>query len=440
MLSILKQKIQQSIFENTFYLILVRYVTIPLSLVTGILLARVLGPHKLGIYAMMMWLPGVLAGPMSLGIGNANLYFAAQNSENVKPLVANTIWICILMSTFVMVVTFAVLKIFPNILPDQLDYRYIIIPLFQVPFRFFIMFVLNIFNALGDHSHYRKVELLQQVSYFSLCVSGYFLFSIELWGFVYARILSLAIPCLFIFYILCIKRHLKFTVDWKLLKKSLRYGIKIQCSSLAKQFSQKIDEMIVLKFAGAVSLGYLSICRNNVNRIRVIPYSLATVIAPEFAKGKKETPLLVAKSIRILLLIVFLILLVVIYFIGLLVPVFYGHEYIEAIFPMQLMVLVLLPISVQRLITFYLMINDYTTFMLKSSLATAIVLILLDLWLIPQFGLIGAISAGITALIFESIVLTVFFLKLTRINFLTMIIPTKNDILYLKRMVFLRGN
>jgi O-antigen/teichoic acid export membrane protein len=413
----------------------VRYITIPLSLVTGILLARVLGPHKLGIYAMMMWLPGILAGPMSLGIGNANLYFAAQNGENVKPLVANTIWICVFMSTIVIIVTFTVLRLFPNILPEQLDFRYIIIPLLQVPFRFFIMFIQNIFNALGDHSLFRKVELIQQLSYFSLCVGGFFLFHIELWGFVYARIFSLVIPCLFIFYILYMKKYLKFIVDWHLLKKSVRYGVKIQCSSMAKQFSQKIDEMIVLKFAGAVSLGFLSICRNNVNRIRVIPYSLATVVVPEFAKGKKESPLLVAKSIRILLLIMLLILLVVIYFIGLLVPVFYGHEYVEAVFPMQLMVLMLLPMCVQRLITFYLMINDYATFMLKSSLATAAILILLDLCLIPQFGLIGAISAGITALIFESVVLTVFFLRLTGIDFLTMIIPTKHDLRYLKRMV-----
>ncbi|MCD6323371.1 MAG: oligosaccharide flippase family protein, partial [Clostridiales bacterium] len=278
--------------------------------------------------------------------------------------------------------------------------------------------------------------LLQQISYFCLCVGGYFLFKIELWGFVYVRIFSLAIPCLFIFCILYKKNYIQFTANWQLLKKSVSYGIKIQCSSMAKQFSQKIDEVIVLKFAGAVSLGYLSICRNNINRLRVIPYSLATVVVPEFVKGEKESPLLVAKSIRILLLIILLILLVAIYFIGLLVPILYGQKYIGAVFPMQLMAFMLFPMCFQRLITFYLMINNYTTFLLKSSLATAVMLILLDLLLIPQFGLIGAIVAGIAALIFESVVLTVFFLKLTGVNFLTMIVPTKKDIFYLKRMIF----
>lgn len=435
----MQQKIPTSIVKNTLYLILVRYITIPLSLVTGILLARVLGPRELGIYAIMMWLPGILAGPMSLGIGNANLYFTTQNNAFIKPLVANTIWLCICVSTLLITATYIFLKIFPNILPSQLENKYIIVPLLQIPFHYFIMFNQNIFNGLGEHALYRKVELLQQLSYFTLCVGGYILFKIDLWGFVYARILALVIPSLFIFGILSMKKYVQFAIDWQLLKKSIRYGIKIQCSSMAKQFSQKIDEVIVMKFAGAVSLGYLSICRNNINRLRVIPYSLATVIVPEFVKGGEKSPLFVAKSIRILLLLMLPILLVAIYFIGLLVPVLYGQKYLGAVFPMQLMVLMLFPMSFQRLITFYLMINDYTMFMLKSSLVTAVILIFLDLCLIPLFGLIGAIIAGLMALVFESVVLTIFFLRLTGISFITMVVPTKTDILYLKRMVFLRG-
>ncbi|MCD6565405.1 MAG: oligosaccharide flippase family protein [Bacteroidales bacterium] len=428
--------IKKNIFKNTAKLIFVRYITIPLNIITGILLARVLGPQKLGIYAVMMWLPGILAGPMSLGIGNANLYFAAQGEKYLKPLVANSIWICIFLSVIMVLITYSVLTIFPNVLPQGLTNQYILIPLLQIPFRFFIMFNQNIFNALEEQSFYRKVELFQQISYFLLCISGYFLLKIELWGFVYARIFSLMIPCIYIIIILYRKKIMYFNLSWSLLQESIRYGMKIQCSSIARQFSQKIDELIVFKFAGAASLGYLSICRNNVNRLRILPYSLATVIAPRFVMGDKESAILAAKSIRILLCLMSIILPIMVSAVGFIIPFFYGNEYINAVFPMRLMLFVLIPLCFQRIITFYLMINNYTTFILKSSLAAAAILILCDLCFIPQFGLIGAIIAGILALAFESAILSIFFIKLSGINFFTLVIPAREDFQYLTNLLF----
>lgn len=79
-----------NILHNTMCLLLSRYLALPLNVVTGILLARVLGPEELGRYALMVWLPSVLAGPMSLGLGNANLYFGARDRGLGPSLVANS--------------------------------------------------------------------------------------------------------------------------------------------------------------------------------------------------------------------------------------------------------------------------------------------------------------------------------------------------------------
>lgn len=422
---------RNTLINNTAKLIFIRYAAIPLNLITGILLARVLGPKKLGIYALMMWLPGILAGPMSLGIGNANLYFASKDEKFLKPLIANSLWISILFPSVIMLITFQVLLTFPSILPKGLNYYHIIIPLLQIPFRFFIMFSQNIFNARDEQSYFRKVELIQQMSYFLLCVGGYILLNIDLWGFVNARILSLVIPCLYIFIVMTRRNILCFRINFRLFLDSVTYGIKIQCSSFARQFSQKIDELIVLKFAGPVSLGYLNICRNNVNRLRIIPYSLATVIVPRLKNDNKDAALLTAKSIRILLCFISIILIITAFIIGYIIPIFYGAAYNDAVFPMRIMLFLLLPLCIQRIITFYLMINNYTAFLLKTSLITAIVLIACDFSLIPEFGLIGAIIAGILASFLESIILAIFFIRLTGVPSSALLIPQKNDFQYL---------
>lgn len=415
------------IIKNTFNLILSRFSIIPLNIITGILIARVLGPASLGIYAIMWWLPSILAGPMSLGVANANLYFGAQNQKYKRPLTANSIFLSLSIFLVVFFIISLCLWFFPNLIPKEMSWVYLLIPLLSIPFRLMIMFTANLFNAWEDHKSYRNTELVQSIAYFLFCIIGVFFFHMSLWGFVLTRIGASVVACFYTLMVLSSRNAISCKIDWELLKKSVNYGLRIQINSFIRLASQNADALILLHFAGAKQVGFLNVAKSITNHIRMIPYSLATVIAPKFAQERRGGPNLASKAIKQLLLLACPIIIFLVLILGPVVVFVYGEAYRGAIMPLQILMLSLLPISMNRIVQFYLMINNYTSILIKSSFISAGFLLFLDFLLIPKFGINGGVFACLLSMSLETVIIMSFFLKQTRLNLRELIIPTRSD-------------
>jgi O-antigen/teichoic acid export membrane protein len=311
-------------FRHTLALVMVRYALLPLSVATGILMARLLGPEQLGLFALMIWLPSVLAGPMSMGLGNANLYIAAREPGTGPALVGNSIWVSVSTSVVVCGALAIAFSFWPGKLPLGLEPRYFLIPLLDLPFRLFNIFGANLFNAWRDQKNFRRSEIAQAVVYFFLCFAVVWPMNLGLWGFVYAQIgTSLAVTA-YILWRLHRLGMLHVGLDKALLQRSVVYGFKVQTGSIVRVGSQKIDELILLHFSGPLALGFLTLARNVVNRVRIIPYSLADVIAPRFSAGDAAAGLLAARAMRQIALVMALVSIALLVAVGPLVPWVYG--------------------------------------------------------------------------------------------------------------------
>lgn len=422
-------------FDNTFFLLLSRYALIPLNIATGILLARVLGPEELGKYALIIWMPSLLAGPMSLGVGNANLYFGAKYKYLARSLVANSFIVSICFSFFIIGSLFLILNLNAFNFPFELTTNHFLIPMIDLPFRLTIMLMLNLLNAWEDHSSYRAIEIAQTVSYFILCFIAIIFVELDLLGFIYIKIISSLVCCMIA--ILKVSNHvgLSLDIDIRLLIKSIKYGVMVQFGSMLKVGGEKFDELMIAYFLSASSLGLLSLAKNIINRIRVIPFSIGTVISPRLTKKEFDNDLLVAKTIRISLVIMMVVVLFAIIVIEPLIPLMYGDEYLPIITPLRVFLLIMIPLTIQRILNVYFLAIGRADLFIRTTSIGLITIVVLDLVLIPYFGIFGAVIANLNAMTLEALFICNIFLKYTGITWNNLLLPKFGDLSYLAKMI-----
>ena len=62
-----------------------------LAIPTSIIIARVLGPHGIGIYALVLLVPGLLYQLGNLGLGMANTYFIGRKRFNLTDITSTSL-------------------------------------------------------------------------------------------------------------------------------------------------------------------------------------------------------------------------------------------------------------------------------------------------------------------------------------------------------------
>ncbi|BAU48033.1 hypothetical protein SVA_1471 [Sulfurifustis variabilis] len=415
------------IASNTARLVLTRYSLLPVNIATGILIARVLGPAALGMYTLMLWLPSVLAGPLSLGLGNANLYFAAREPALTRPLVANSVLVSILGSALVLGLVLAALRTFPSFVPAGLGTLEIMVPLMDLPLRILNMYGANIFNALKQHAVYRRCEVIQTFAYATAAFAAVFVLDMTLWGFVLSQIIATAATSIYILTILSRNGHFSFRPDLGLLRKSITYGAKIQLGSILRVGGQKADEILLFHFSGASALGILTLGRNLANRIRVVPVSLGTILVPELAQSGNAPQDLVTSAIRRLLVLMSVIVAAAILLAELLVPLIYGSEFRDAVTPLQILLLALIPLSVQRMLVMYLVATGRASQFVQMATLGFLVILTLDLVLIPVIGIYGAVISALFGALAEMLFALRIFTRLTGSRSTEILRPRRTD-------------
>jgi O-antigen/teichoic acid export membrane protein len=415
------------IAANTVLLIVTRYSLLPINIATGILIARILGPAALGLYTLMLWLPSVLAGPMSLGLGNANLFFAARDRTLTRALAANSVAVSVFASVFILGMVYLVINAAPEVLPTGLGIWQIMVPLADLPFRMFNMYGANIFNALKQHKTYRRCEVVQTFTYAMGAFAAVFLFDMTLWGFVLSQIFASVATTLYTLSMLVRSGDFGLRPDFVLLKQGVIYGGKIQVGSILRVAGQKIDELLVVRFSGVGPLGILTLGRNVTNRIRVIPMSLGTVIVPELAQGGDTSRDLVASAARRLVVLMCTIVIAGVSLAPILVPLVYGDAFQAAVGPLQILLLVLIPLSVQRMLVMYFVATGNAGMFVRIAVVGLTATLLLDLALIPIIGVYGAVIASLLGVTAEMIYSLRVFAKLTSASWTDILLPHRAD-------------
>jgi O-antigen/teichoic acid export membrane protein len=382
------------VFAGSMVVLLLHFLQKPI-------MARYLGPDGLGLFSMVTMIAGTIALVVGVGIDGAVVKYVAEYKNDKSKLHA------ILSSAFI---TVAILGVVASIvlfmLSDKLagifdmpSLSYLLkIYAFVLPFSLVYGVILGSLNGLREMKYYSLFNTLNGIMIFLFIVTFLFL-GFGVVGAVIGDMLALIVVLIIAGVITRKFVHFTITDYRKNTKKLTSFGSRLMGVSSINLLYTQADILLIGYFLTVSDVGYYAAAVSLSRFFWRVPQSVQMVTYPAtseyLSEGKQESlNKMIDKSMKYSACILLITGLGVWFFAKDIVTFLFGDEFIYAVLPLQILLI-------------GTVINGATSRPIGGSLAgagrpeldlikvsvTATVNVLLNVLLIPRFGVVGAAMA-----------------------------------------------
>ncbi|GAB4373778.1 MAG: flippase [Calditrichia bacterium] len=397
-----------------------------LALATNILIARLLGATNLGIFAFISLLGTVLVRFNTLGIEVSNVYYLGQQTYSREDIKSNTLLFWMGAAAAGIVVLFGlqstnVIKRFSEIDPKWLKWTY---PIFL--FFLFEEFHLTYFLGQQKIKQYNFLRLIRP-GLVLIFIGGMMIFrfnSLQDIFIAYTAGLALYNIILFIWV-----KPVLHKPNFELMKATFRYGLQAYMANISSFLNYRLDMFLVIYFLTPADLGFYSVSVLIAEKLWYLASASSTVLFPRVASSVKRNGELTSKTCRINLSVI----LVAALFLGLSSHFLIRFFYTESFLPAADALIALLPgivtYSIPKVLSAELSGRGKPHYAMISSLLTLLLNVVLNIILIPRYGIVGAALASSLSYSAAAGLFLWFYKRETGISL--------KDVLFIKRSDFL---
>lgn len=428
----------KKLVNSSAFSILNNLVQLIVSLGSGMLIARSLGPEGKGEVFLVTQIFNLITVIFSFGFGPAIIYFIKNNV--IPKARINTF---ILVYSLVLILVFTLSLIFfgdhiSRLFSENLQFKLLVLT--------FVIAHLNIASSLIGNKQmamengvkrWSVITLISNFCYLIALVVFLLLFGLQIMGVVYALILGGVVKLLLLFY----KTDDDLAEGYERInivevRKLAGFGFQIFLSNLFLTSVFRVDTFFLNKMVSLSELGLYSVSVNVGELLLLVPSAIGVALFPHLSGLEKEEQ---KEAMCLVGRISF-----VIGFIGIVGLAAIGYPFILVVFgrsflPAFIPFLILLPGLMAMTLNYAY--GNYFSAVGKPLIGAVIFLIglvvnvALNLWLIPIFGISGAaISSSITYLV----IITGFIMKVRqmhRIPLTEFVFPKLSDYFYIKNQV-----
>lgn len=367
-----------------------------LGILFFVYLARILGPESFGIFSISIVVLTLISDIADFGINTGLINFVSRhistNSSEALKFLKLGLTLKLISSLFVLVIGFALAPVIASyvFLKPELTY-YLMLSFIGVGGAMLFSFSTNSLQALQKFTSWSILNILSNALRLLavLILASSYALSTEnaLLAYIFFPFFGF-----FISLFLLPKRFLTVKNEKSVLKEFFHYNKWVAFSILIAAFSSRLDSFFIARFLSIEQTGFYSV---GVQLSSVLPqftFAIAAVVAPKIASYSDKKDLLnYLKKLQLLVLGIaalgFLLSPLSFYFL----PLIYGPEYINSVQPFlfllyaQLILFLALP-SHQTI--FYYFSNPRA--FVWISILILLVMIILNIILISQLGILGA--------------------------------------------------
>ena len=393
--------------KNTLYTLVTRILQLLLGIVTSIIIARVIGPKGKGIHTLAILLPMLLITFANFGIGPASVYYIGKKKYALQEIFGGNIIFSILISVSAIIAGLIVVYFFSNKMFPGVEKEYLLLALCIIPFQLFLTFIVSILLGLQEIKKYNYINLIRNFIFLFLIVILLLGFKYRIRAVIFAQAISSMFVCIALFFL--VKKEVGgiiLKINKSLFKDFFIYGSKIYLTNILAFLHLRIDIFMINIFLNPIEVGFYSIAVGLSEKIWLISQSAGTVLFPKVCsetdkkKLKEFTPLVCRNVLGITIFISILL-----YFLGShIIVLFYSKQFYKSVLPFQILLIGVIAISGSRILANDLSGRGRLQENIYINTFSVILNIILNLILIPKFGIKGAawattISYNVTFLI-----------------------------------------
>jgi O-antigen/teichoic acid export membrane protein len=405
----MRHLLQGQFRQNVGATFVTQIMKLALSIANAAIIARLLGPEGKGVLALALLVPGMLGLFLSGGIEVANVYFAGSQRLDVPTLSANSVAFTILATIVGLGVVIGLgvtgwLKVIVPGVPAWI----LLIAMLGFPISLLKGFFSTILQGLQRIVTLNLISLFNGLLTLILTLMLVVALRFGLLGALVATLVS-GVSSLTVLVFFLRREGGVFIPRWEhsVVRSTLSFGLKGQIGNMLQFFNYRLDMFILNGFLGPANVGIYTVSVKLAELLWYLPNAVGFVIFPKAAASRPEEMNLFTPR-------VFLITLGLTALGGLgltllgrpAINLVFSSVFAAAYVPM----LVLLPgvvlLGGAKVLTNEIAGRGYPLYNSVNSGLALVLTVVLDLLLIPRYGIVGASlasSIAYTAIFFTAI-------------------------------------
>ncbi|MCC6767251.1 MAG: flippase [Deltaproteobacteria bacterium] len=406
----MKRKASGNMLLDIAGLIGSRFMLVVFGFGTGIITARVLGPHDRGLFTLLITLPQTLVTFAKMGVAQANVYYVRRAKVPVSTVASNSLVLTLVVSLALLTTCYFAGHWIIDPFTDGAPSSYVWLALVLVPFLLIESYFMAILQAVEAFNAYNLQSIIKAILSFVGIATALLLAHGKLWAALISQVSVLAVCNLWL--LMQCHRVAPFGFRWdrQVGRGTLGFGAKSYVQTLAAHLHYRIDLYLIALLLSPEQVAFYSIAVNMTNPILQIPDAIGTVIFPKLAGSPDQAAHeRTAVTCRHTL---FATLVAAVFYAGVgsqLMVLFYGSRYAPAIPPMFMMLPGIIMISLYQILSRNFTSRNRQQINIVAAGVALAVNAGSNLVLSPRFGIVGAaLSTAISYSLAAGILLAVF--------------------------------
>lgn len=258
-----------------------RVLTLGLGLITGVIIARALGPVGRGNYYFAITVGGLLAQFGNFGLHAANTHFVAKRRDLLPILVGNSLAVTSAFTVVIVSLGIGLVMIRPGALPFGPAMFVLVVCFVTLSVAYLLM--QNLALGLDQIRNYNIVEIGQSLLALLLLGIVIVIGPVTPVAVFAAGVGAMAVSTLWAF-----KKVLRLLPQRPLLRVSILretfgFGLKAYLAAFAMYFVIRSDILVVDYLLGARATGIYSIAASLVDKLQMLPIAIGTLLFPRLS-------------------------------------------------------------------------------------------------------------------------------------------------------------
>ena len=396
---------------------MVQVFSLVLSIGSAAIVARWLGPEGKGALALAVLAPGILALFLSGGIGVANVYYTGARRYDLTTLTANSLVFSIIGSFlgFAIIVLLIVTGWLGSILPGVTN-NAILLAMAGLPFTLLGSNLSTILQGRQKISIVNLANLGQSAILLLLTALFVMLLKMGLIGALLASVIGVIAYCLALAWLVW-REGGRLALRWEppVLRETLAFGMRGYVGNLLQFFNYRLDLFLVNFYLGLAGVGIYSVSVRLAEMLWYLPNAVGFVIFPKAAATKAaEMNKITPRIFKITLGLTALGAVILALLGRLLILIVYSDSFLDAYLPLLALLPGVVLLGAGKVLTNEIAGRGYPHYNSINAGLSLILTIILDLLLIPPYGVLGASMASSIAYTVIFLVAIAFYINVSR--------------------------
>lgn len=381
-----------SFFRNTASLLLVSGVTLPVQLVTSILLARLLSVEDRGVYGLAMAFAATVSFTAQLGLPSAAIFRMRRVGVRPSRVVASGLGVCLVVLVVLVLLGWGLGRPLTNRFlagaAPPILWASLVLAMLQVV-NLFMSGVARGIDRFDLHNAYSIVDSLGVLLVVGPILVFYRAAVLEaLMGVLAVRLLATIVLAT----LLLRQTGFEPGLHGDEIGQSLWFGLKNYLQNLARQLHDRSSVLMLGYLAvDASQIAFFVVAQSLVRIVNVGPAAIATSLYPQLAGAPdQQAPVFTARVTRHAVFWSTSIALAAGLAGPFVVPWIYGAGYAPSIVPFLLLLPTMIGVTVGQVVSRFFMAANRQRVVTTVRLLALAVNVGLNLWLIPRHGILGA--------------------------------------------------